>query len=159
MAVPGDEQEIVAAANSDPDIECAVALQAVRTHLGEQMRPTTDGSSCHFTEPTHSVDLEVNISGFYRPDEYGDEPGLFRNRKKIDVAGHPAIYFEAGSGRTRSSYYLYASPGSDTSAPGFVNLLLDLSPPRGAPSGAPIDTTTSAVIDAVAADILSTHFD
>jgi hypothetical protein len=101
------------------------------------MQPTTDGSSCHFLEPTHAVHLEVNISKFYRPDDYGDDADLYRNRKKIDVAGHPAIYFESGSGRTRSSYHIYASPGSDTAASGFVNILLDLSPPRGTPSGPP----------------------
>lgn len=158
VPVPGDKQEIITAANSDPNIECALALNAVRTHLGAQMHPTTDGSSCHFLEPTHTVDLEVDSSGFYRPDEYGDDPGLFRNRKKIDVAGHPAIYFEAGSGRSRNSYEIYASPGSDTSAPGFVNIRMDLSPPRGTPSGSPIDTTRAALVEKIAADILSTHF-
>src|SRR5262249_50259116 len=109
-------------------------------------------------ESTHAVVLEVNLSGFYRPDEYGDETDVFRNRKKIDVAGHPAIYFESELRDTRIEYEIYVSPGFDTSAPGFVNVRLTLERPRGAPTGAPIDTTRAPLAAQIAAQIMAAHF-
>lgn len=159
VTVPRGDKDIIAAAAADPNVECAVALEPVRAHLGESMTPTTDRSSCRFLEPTHASRVEVNFSDVYVPDHYGTEADLYQNRKKIDVSGHPAIHFESELRGIRIDYHIYASPGSDTSAPGFVHTLLSLELPRGAPSGTPIDTTRAPLLEKIMADLMSTHFD
>ncbi|MGH3912235.1 MAG: hypothetical protein ACRDTC_02305, partial [Pseudonocardiaceae bacterium] len=159
VSIPRGGKKIIAAAAADPNVECAVALEPVRAHLGAHLAPITDGSSCYFLEPTHSVRVEVNLSGVYVPDRYGTELDLHRNRKKIDVSGHPAIYFEFELPDIRTEYHIFASPGYDTSAPGFIHIMLSLELPRGAPFGAPIDTTRAPLLEEIMADVMSTHFD
>lgn len=158
VSIPRGGRELILAGATDPNVECAVALEPVRAYLGTQMAPTTDGSSCYFLESTHAIRVEVDFSGLYVPDHYGTEADLFQNRKKIDVAGYPAIYFESELRDIRTEYHIFASPRYDTSTPGYVRTTLSLELPRGAPSGTRIDTTRVPLLEKIMADIMSTHF-
>jgi hypothetical protein len=85
VAVPDGEEAIVAAADLDPNVSCAVARAAVNRHYGRGLRPVTDPSQdtggCHFVQPDRALSVEVTIrSGRV------DEP-----RDAVDdlaVAGH-----------------------------------------------------------------------
>lgn len=75
---------------TDPDVFCAVAMDAVATVFGEDMEPVTTGEGgCHFVSPERLVQLTFDV----RPDRLSSATG--HGPERVTIAGHPG-FVEAG---------------------------------------------------------------
>jgi hypothetical protein len=129
--------DVLAAVADDPQAMCATAAGSVRTLLGDAYKPVRWGEFCVFVEPTHHLTVWLDASTRYSPSEYGANRELYRDKRTIDIAGHPAISFTTGNAKTSPEYHVYASTGSDLAAKGFVNVQFSYLGPRGRSEAAP----------------------
>jgi hypothetical protein len=150
LAVPGSRTEILAAAETDPNLDCAVATEAVGTRFGPRMSPVTmvfdELGSCYFLSPERLVELEVDV----RPQSVGSIAGYGGTR--VTVAGHPGYRLpDVQPGERSIQVGLTRDPDDDGTL--FVRLRVGpVHPERGL---APADL---AKLEPLVADVLTAHF-
>lgn len=90
---PHGTKNALGAAKTDPNISCAVAVDAVHRHFGTKLRPIVMGqrmgaSGCAFVEPEHAVVVHVWLN----------EP--VAGTQPTTVAGHAAMITQPASPET-----------------------------------------------------------
>jgi hypothetical protein len=151
MSVPNGRTAILRAAETDVDVHCAVALDAIRKHFGAQLVPVTvdDGevSSCYFVEPERQVRIQFRIGA----DPVHGVADVFTVRD-AEFAGHPG-YVE--NSPDRQAYRVWVGVSGDPADDGLLSLTVDGGPAsRGA--GPPADT--AAKVERVITGILARYF-
>lgn len=86
---PADGAETIEAASADPNVNCAIAAEAVEVHFGANLRPVTaehgigsldtPARMCGFVEESHATQLWIGVSS---------EP--MSESTETEIAGHPA---------------------------------------------------------------------
>ncbi|UPK75380.1 hypothetical protein MU582_01730 [Nocardioidaceae bacterium SCSIO 66511] len=154
--LPSDGEDLVRAGAEDPQVGCAIALDAVREHFGDEMAPITavNGTDltgqpaymCGFTEPTHSRQVWIDLV----PEPMPDEPG-----SQID--GHDAHDVTTASEGTRD---LWITIGDDAETDGHVYAKAIVTPDRsaGLDSDAPVDEAPLDDLDDAMTDVMAKHF-
>jgi hypothetical protein len=150
VAAPKGAVEVRRRAEADPNVECAIAVDAVSKHLGAGLQPVTTGDLCVFAETTHALEVAVEVVA-----PTGEPPGG-ENAKQLTVAGRSAVLVSQqirGSGPQPPVYrtddlYVDASVGVR------LHVRFLLAPARGA---ARTDTGRAARLEPLAADILTSY--
>jgi Protein of unknown function (DUF3558) len=158
VAVPHGAAAILAAADADSNINCAIAHDAIKAvaGAGEHFAPVTYADFCFFVEPTHTIQFTVDVDDKYAPDEYGKHTDVYSNRTQITIAGHPAIVFDSSEG---TEHEVYVSTGNDVDQPGFVHTDVHVLPQRGTPPDTKADPAkTQHVAEDVATRIMQQFF-
>lgn len=155
---PPSGGDVLAAIGGDTQVLCAAAVEPARKVLGAAFKPVTWGDFCVFVEPTHQLSVWLSASPAFAPDEYGARAGLYRDKRTIDVAGHPAISFTTNPGINQQEYFVYASTGSDISAKGYVGAQFSFSGPRGQSQGAGPKPTGLDRLPALLSEFMATYF-
>ncbi|MPZ80011.1 MAG: hypothetical protein GEV28_06265 [Actinophytocola sp.] len=122
VGVPEGPAEILAAAEENRHVQCAVFDEAIEAAFGAEYAAVTWGAHCIFVAPDHVLQITVNVDAVNVPGEYG-RGGLYRDRRETTIAGKPMVTFW-GSG-----FDVYLSPGGDLAERG--NLHIGLSPMGG----------------------------
>lgn len=129
IEVPSSPEEIMAASDEDRNVQCAVFQDAVRARFGPQMRAISWGAHCFFVEPSHAVELTVNVMGDRTSNAYGADPDLYADRRQVQIAGKPAnTFFDS----RHTTYDIYLSPSGDIGGQGSLHIGLQPFLPRGA---------------------------
>lgn len=153
--VPEGGIEVIRAAEADPNVNCAFALDAVRRYLGEQMRPVTavhgvddagaPAYACGFAEPDHRRQLWIRASS----QPMGQEPGS-------EVAGRPARDLATRSEGMRQLWV--ALDGATDRGHVYAEMLVTPDRSTGMFSDSPVDRKPLGALDEVLADIMTEHF-
>lgn len=152
---PTNGQETIDEATADPNVNCAIAVEAVQEHIGSTLQPVTalNGTDatgkprymCGFVEPTHALQVWIAASKDPMNQEAGSE-----------VAGHPANDVTTKSDGIRQLWV--ALDGSEQ--PGHLYAEVRVLPSRstGMYSDSPVDTLPLADLDEAMSDIVAAHF-
>jgi hypothetical protein len=85
VPVPPGTKDKVRAAQADPNVECALAIEAVAKHFGPQWKPVIDSDlGCQFVEPARSGWISVNTNSARLSDT-----GRSDGESDATIAGHP----------------------------------------------------------------------
>lgn len=86
---PSDGEETIEAAGEDPNVNCAIATDAIEEHYGASLRPVTaigrlgihegDVRRCGFVDESHAIEVWIGVS---------NEPMQVPGESEVD--GHPA---------------------------------------------------------------------
>jgi hypothetical protein len=157
---PGSGQALLTAAEADPNVTCLASQDAVRTLFGPDLHPIIFGGFCHFLAPDHTADIQIAFNASFAPDQYNLRQE--DHRSPITVAEHPAFaaHHEYGS-LGLMEWEIFASPGKDTSQPGYLSVDVRLMPPRGVAiisDHPPIDTSRSNLVVPLADALLRRYF-
>lgn len=145
ITVPSGSQDVLRAAEADPNVNCAIAKEAVARHFGDKFKPVTSMGRCVFVEPTHSV--ELTIVAMPISIEMGDKPQ--------NVAGHPAYTERRGNG---SDLYIDHELGVSVGERGIVKFTGSFARKRGADREARIDDSLSSKLQPLATDVMTKYF-
>lgn len=151
---PSDGEETIEAAGEDPNVNCAIATDAIEEHYGASLRPVTaigrlgmheaDVRRCGFVDESHAIEVWIGVS---------DEP--MRVPGESEIGGHPA----RDATPTISSDYLtrdLAVALDDEDAPGLLYGKVVLRPGRGREYIG--DDGQLDDLDEVMTDIADAHF-
>jgi hypothetical protein len=136
--------ELVAAAEHDGNVTCRLALDAVRTWLGEEPTPVVepDPARCLFVTRTGTVWLALTITS----DPVAPPSGEKVDR--LDVLGHPGWLLVDGDSR-RGELALHRE------GPGTLTFDLVLGPEPGQEDGARVDTAPAGKLVPLLGHLLS----
>lgn len=162
VAVPAGRDEIVRAAGADPNVQCAIALEAVRRNYGPALMPVTAAAEeiypdpvkrrCHFVEPSHGIRVGVEVPT--AQSERAAFPQL--GPAEVRIAGRAATAYDfRTAGTDEPAGRGVTVPLADDA--GVLSAWVELLPPRDAGPDAPVDASDAAAIDRVAADIVTAH--
>lgn len=153
--VPDDPVETIRAAEADPNVNCALALDAVREQFGERMRPVTavhgtdadgaPGYACGFLEASHSRQVWIRASS----DPMGQDAGSH-------IDGRPAHDVTTRSDGIRQLWVAL----DGTSEPGHLYAEVLVTPDRRliAQGYPPVDKKPLQRLDELMADVMAEHF-
>lgn len=157
VEAPTGAQEILRRVKADPNVNCAIAVDAVRKHLGPGFRPATLNSpaehlahrSCVFVEQSHEHTFAVSVV---------DAPPTPKtvylpHGQDITVQGRPGTFFSFVERNSRRDD-LYVGVADRIT----LRLQFDLVPGRGATTKTRPDTTRAALLQPLATDILTKYF-
>lgn len=128
VPVPEGIEKILAAADRDQDVTCAVFHDAVKSLFGSTFNPVTWGEHCFFVEATHTLILRCNVDGQNPPSDYGRRTDLWTDRQEIQLAGKPAVTFWD---KNRTDFDVYLSPFGDLTRDGNLHINVDTRLGRG----------------------------
>jgi hypothetical protein len=152
LAVPTSRTEILATAEIDPNMDCAVATEAVGTRFGPRASPVTtvfDGlGSCYFLTPERLVELEVDV----RPQSVTTIAPMSSDGTRVTIAGHPGYRLpDVQPGERTFQVGLTADPEDEGTL--FVRLKVGpVRPERG------LSQADLAKLEPLIADVLNAHF-
>lgn len=126
--VPQGVENMLAAADNDQNVTCAVFQDAVKDIFGPTYQPVTWGEHCFFVEPTHTVLLRCNVDGQNPPSEYGKSTDVYTGRQEIRIEGKAAVVFWDTE---HSQYDVYLSPFNDMNRTGNLHITVQARPGRG----------------------------
>ncbi|MGH3358832.1 MAG: hypothetical protein ACRDO7_08510 [Nocardioidaceae bacterium] len=154
--VPDGGVEVIRGAEADPNVNCALALDAVRAHFGERMRPVTavhgaaaDGSpayACGFVEPSHATQVWIRASS----EPMGQEPGS-------EIGGHPARDLTTAGEGMRQLWV--ALDGAQDRGHLYAEVLVRPDRSTGMFSDSPVDELPLRKLDELMTDLVDEHFD
>jgi hypothetical protein len=156
-------QEWFPVTDSQPSIGCALATDAVRQVYGDTFTPVLWGEHCVFVEPTHALNIVIDVSAKYVPGDYGARPDLYANRKTVAISGKQANTFtdlitSARPGHPNyDEYDVYVSPFDDISRPGMIAGEIQARPPRGSGLDTPPDVSRLHDLDQVMSKIIARY--
>jgi hypothetical protein len=130
----------------DPDVFCAVAMDAVTRGFGAEMKPVTKADQCYFVSPDRLVQVTFDI--------WSDALGTVTShgREPVTIAGHPG--FVERSTDVRSPHQVRLAATTDPDQPGTLTFEVSAGPVATEPPPA-------AVVDKVEptlADIVRKYF-
>lgn len=137
VQLPNGIENLLAAADHDQNVTCAVFQDAVKATFGPTLAPATWGEHCFFVEPTHTLLLRCNVDGTNPPGDYGRRTDVYSDRQETQIAGKPAVTFWD---LDHSQYDIYLSPFGDLNHPGNLHINVETRPGRGdtsIPKGGP----------------------
>ncbi|RZS40813.1 hypothetical protein EV193_103127 [Herbihabitans rhizosphaerae] len=157
VTLPAEAKDVLKMSTADPNVGCAVGLEAVRRHFGPRMLPVTGARSCQFVEPEHAVEVEVTVSADSDPNRDAGAPEV-TNRRAVTVAGRPGLLFDQRSPATgivdhRLSVSAGPGPGS-----GAVQVSLRQFPQRGSVGDLDVETRKLHLLEPMLAEILTKYF-
>jgi hypothetical protein len=118
VTVPQGTEAIMAAAAGNRNVQCAVFADAVKQLYGPTMSPVTWGAHCFFVEPTHTLELRVNVDPENEPSDYG-KGTVYTDRRETQLASKPAVTFWD---KDKNAFDIYLSPLGDLSRKGNVHI-------------------------------------
>lgn len=127
-SVPQGTTAILAAAKANRNVQCAVFADSVSALYGKTMSPLTWGAHCFFVEPTHTLQLRVNVDPDNAPGDYGQDPSIYSDRRETQIAGKPAVTFWD---KSKSHFDVYLSPFGDLTRKGNVHITAEAEHGRG----------------------------
>ncbi len=151
LAVPAGWPEILATSETDPNMDCAVATEAVGARFGPRASPVTmvfNGlGSCYFLTPERLVELEVDV----RPESVTSIAPMVRDGTRVTIAGHPGYQLpDAQSGERAIQVGLTGDPDDEGTL--FVRLRVgQVRPERG------LSQADLAKLTPLIADVLNAH--
>ncbi|RZQ62351.1 hypothetical protein [Amycolatopsis suaedae] len=148
---PHDPVALVNAAAGDSGVLCGLAAEAVRAHLGPELRPVlTDADGCVFVEPSLRREVTVRV-------EAGELPGM--PWQAVTIAGRPGYLRGAGDGELGTDRLVALVEGGGEGTARLLKIGIRIRPERGAGPG-PGNVNTAGVEkqDALAADIVARAF-
>lgn len=107
--------ELLAAAEKDRNVQCAVFKDAIEGNFGSQLSPVVWGEHCFFVSPDNTYLFRVNADPAFAPDEYG---AIGENRREVSLGGFPAITFDGAP----NVHDVYLSPYGDLSRAGMLHI-------------------------------------
>ncbi|MFC4950551.1 hypothetical protein ACFPFQ_44600 [Pseudonocardia sp. GCM10023141] len=159
LVVSGTPQDILTAGDKDRNMQCAVFQDALKAHLGADLTPISWGAHCFFVQPSHALQVQVNLSASFPAGDYGKNNGPDAEQQTTEFGGKPAITFYGGQ---RSSYDIYLSPAGDLAAKGHLHIRLEPGAVRGAPVGGagrvPVTPEQAAAAGQVMTDVVQRYF-
>jgi hypothetical protein len=150
VPVPADG-DLLTAAETDPDVACELALDAVTERFGNQMQAVAVAdrtAGCYFVTPERLVQLEFSVGSQTTFSQQSRH-----NRQEIEIAGHAgAVVHRQSPGE---DYRFTVAAPADIDEPGVLRLRLAEGPVAAA------ELTDDAVDKAkqVLADIVRRHFE
>ena len=93
FALPASFDDWFHAADAQPSVGCAIAVDAVKEVYGDAFKPVVWGEHCIFVEPTHALSITIDVATKYALGDYGARPDLYANRKTVTVSGKQANTF------------------------------------------------------------------
>lgn len=145
VSAPHGDREVLRRVAADPNVDCAIAADAVRKHLGARMRPVVESAAkvrqprCVFVEPTHAVRLTISV----------DEGATYNTASKpVKIAG-------------RNTWTVSDPEGRDLAAEidgGMMEINLSIAPPRGAQTLRSADSQKLTELSPITADIIGEYF-
>ncbi len=127
VRVPPKPDDIMAAPSINQNVQCAVFEDAVQNVFGKDFSPVTWGEHCFFVDPTHVIDIRVNVDAGNRPSDYG-RGRLYSDREETEVAGLPAVTFW---NERKSEFDIYLSPNDNLDQAGNLHIALNAHGGRG----------------------------
>jgi hypothetical protein len=156
VVVPHGTDQIMQAAAANRNITCAVFLDAIKTHFGPSFNALTWGAHCFFVEPTHALQITVNVNPDDPPSDYGNDPDLWTDRQETQIGGKPAIIFWDVN---RKDFDIYSSPYNDLTRNGNLHIQVSAHQGRGAPNDdAKLDPAKADTAKQAIADVLQKYF-
>lgn len=128
VSIPNGIDTIMQAAATNRNVQCAVFHDAVTTLFGPSFNALTWGENCFFVEPTHTLELRVNVDNENPPNDYGTNPNLWTDRQQTTIAGKPAITFWDTH---KKDYDIYLSPYNDLTRNGNLHIHIEAKQGRG----------------------------
>jgi hypothetical protein len=128
VPVPQGTDQIMTAAATNRNVQCAVFTDAIKTHLGPTLNPLTWGAHCFFVEPTHTLLVLVNVDPDNAPSDYGNATDLYTDRQETSIDGKPAITFWD---KHKTSFDIYLSPNNDLARKGNIHIQIEALRGRG----------------------------
>jgi hypothetical protein len=128
VSVPHGTDKIMEAAAANRHVQCAVFDQAVTSLFGSSFHALTWGEHCFFVEPTHTLQLRVNVDNENPPSDYGTKSDLWTDRQETTIAGKPAITFWDTH---KKAFDIYSSPYNDLTRNGNVHIYVEARQGRG----------------------------
>ncbi|HET9143726.1 DUF3558 family protein, partial [Actinophytocola sp.] len=126
--VPQGTEQILTAALTNRNVQCAVFADAVATLFGSTFAALTWGEHCFWVEPTHSLELRVNVDAENVPGDFGKRQDLWTDRQETQIAGKAAVTFW---GIDKNDFDVYLSPFNDLSRPGNLHINIQALNTRG----------------------------
>lgn len=127
VSVPQGTDKIMAAAAKNRNMECAVFADAVKAQFGPDFKALTWGEHCFFVEPTHTLQLRVNVDPKYVPSDYG-KGAVYTERQETQLGGKPAVTFW---NKSKTNFDIYLSPFNDLNREGNVHITVEALRGRG----------------------------
>ncbi|WP_328995405.1 hypothetical protein OG394_12450 [Kribbella sp. NBC_01245] len=157
VEAPTGAQEVLRRVKADPNVNCAIAVDAVRKHLGPGFRPATLNSSakylahrsCEFVEQSHGQSFAVSVVDAPPTPKTVYVP----HGKEVTVQGRPGTHFSFVEPKSRRDD-LYVEVADRIT----LRLQFGLGLPRGVTSKTALDSERAAVLQPLAIDILNKHF-
>jgi hypothetical protein len=150
VAVPGGRDAVVRAQGTDPNVDCAVARDAVAAHFGqrEAVAMTFNGlGTCRFVTADRLVEVEVDV----RPESLASVEPMSPDAGDVTIGGHPGILLpDSPTGR----HTIQIALGGEDDA-GTLYVALHAGPVGPAPGIAKADLDK---VELVVADVLAAHF-
>lgn len=157
---PTGAREVLQRVKADPNVNCAIAVDAVSKHLGQGFRPVTaTGRSdtlrtrtCDFVEQSHKLRVSVSVVDLAPPHLLLQRA---RAKKEVTVHGRPGTFASDVSAPYRNrNDDLYVALADDIS----LRVQFSFATGRGATSKTVVDPERAAVLQPLAIDILSKYF-
>lgn len=127
VSVPQGTDKIMAAAQANRNVQCAVFSEAVTALFGASMSAVTWGAHCFFVEPTHKLELRVNVDPENEPADYG-KGAVYTERRETQIAGKPAVTFWD---KDKNAFDVYLSPFNDLTRKGNLHIHIQALHGRG----------------------------
>lgn len=127
VAVPQGTEKIMAAAHADRNVQCAVFADPVKSLFGPSMSAVTWGAHCFFVEPTHTLELRVNVDAVNEPADYG-KGAVYTERRETQIAGKAAVTFWD---KDKNAFDVYLSPFNDLTRKGNLHIRVQALHGRG----------------------------
>lgn len=152
---PTDGKETIEAANADPNVNCAIAAEAVEEHFGSNLRPVTaqrgigqldtPARMCGFVEESHAAQVWVGVSEGSMSESAGSE-----------IGGQPAHDETTASAGERT---ISVALGEEDE-PGYLYGEVLVRPARedGDFDDSPVDEAPLQKLDEAMTDIVDDHF-
>jgi hypothetical protein len=92
VPVPSEKGQLIRAAEADPNVDCAMAIEAVTKHFGAQWKPVTitDQRGCTFIESTRLARVSVSTSA----EPVSKRPHVDGERD-LTIADHPGTLWSS----------------------------------------------------------------
>lgn len=157
VSVPNGIDTIMQAAATNRNVQCAVFHDAVTTLFGSSFNALTWGEHCFFVEPTHTLELRVNVDNQNPPGDYGTNTSLWTDRQETTIAGKPAITFWDTH---KKDFDIYLSPYNDLSRNGNLHIHIEAKQGRGegAHKNITLDPTKVETAKQVIEQVTQKHF-
>ena len=152
---PADGEETIEAATDDPNVNCAIATEAVEEHFGSHLRPVTavhgigqldtPARLCGFVEESHALQVWIGVSKDSMPESATSE-----------IDGRPAHDETTTSEGERTMSVALDDEGES----GYLYAEVIVNPDRedGNFDESPVDKAPLDNLDEVVTDVVSAHF-
>jgi hypothetical protein len=157
VAVPQDTEQKMTLPLTNKNVQCAMFNAAVKAVFGPSLQPLTWAAHGFYVEPTHTLEIMVDVDSQDAPAPYGMGDNLYTDRQITQIAGKQAVTFFSGD---NSAYDVYVSPYNDLNRKGNLHIELRTHPARGDGQTitVPLDSAKPAQANQVMAQVVRTYF-